>query len=56
MEFQGDKEWIFMPRTTPEYDNGLQRFLDFAFEHRSIDGKFIKCPCPECCSSCINER
>ncbi|XP_019238267.1 PREDICTED: uncharacterized protein LOC109218359 [Nicotiana attenuata] len=43
-----DKSWISKPRNTPEYADGLRQFLDFAFEHGSVDGRVIKCPCPKC--------
>ncbi|XP_061363146.1 uncharacterized protein LOC133306783 [Gastrolobium bilobum] len=42
-----DKSWIDMPRNSVEYLHGLDKFLDFAFEKRSINGA-IKCPCPKC--------
>ncbi|XP_057426339.1 uncharacterized protein LOC130719747 [Lotus japonicus] len=42
-----DKSWIDMPRNTTEYLDGLDKFLDFAFEKRSVDG-VIRCPCPKC--------
>ncbi|CAL1412023.1 unnamed protein product [Linum trigynum] len=42
-----DKSWISMPRNTPEYVQGLNKFLDFAFERNSgID--HILCPCRKC--------
>jgi len=28
-----DKSWIDMPRNTTEYLDGLNKFLDFAFEY-----------------------
>ncbi|XP_057723796.1 uncharacterized protein LOC130939727 [Arachis stenosperma] len=43
-----DKSWIGKPRTTHEYKDGLNKFLDFTFEHRSLAGRQIKCPCPVC--------
>ncbi|XP_020972966.1 uncharacterized protein LOC110269463 [Arachis ipaensis] len=43
-----NKSWIGKPRTTHEYKDGLNKFLDFAFEHRSLAGRQIKCPCPVC--------
>ncbi|KAJ1428100.1 Transposase-associated domain [Sesbania bispinosa] len=42
-----DKSWIDMPRNTYAYLNGLDKFLDFAFEKRSVNGA-IRCPCPIC--------
>ncbi|XP_057719901.1 uncharacterized protein LOC130934339 [Arachis stenosperma] len=43
-----DKSWIGIPQTTHEYKDGLNKFLDFAFEHQSLVGRQIKCPCPVC--------
>lgn len=43
-----DKSWISKSQNTLEYANGLAKFLDFAFEHKSIDGRTIKCPCSKC--------
>ncbi|XP_061350161.1 uncharacterized protein LOC133295350 [Gastrolobium bilobum] len=42
-----DKSWIDMPRNSVEYLHGLNKFLDFAFEKRSVNGA-IKCPCAKC--------
>ncbi|XP_052181001.1 uncharacterized protein LOC127794134 [Diospyros lotus] len=42
-----DKSWITKPRNTHEFQEGVQGFLEFAFAHRSVEGK-IKCPCPDC--------
>ena len=42
-----DKSWIDMPRNTTKYLDGLNKFLDFAFEFRSINDT-IRCPCPRC--------
>ncbi|XP_057450446.1 uncharacterized protein LOC130742359 [Lotus japonicus] len=42
-----DKSWIEMPRNTMAYEEGVKRFIDFAFERSSIEGKII-CPCPRC--------
>ncbi|XP_020967427.1 uncharacterized protein LOC110266762 [Arachis ipaensis] len=42
-----DKSWITKPRGSIEYRNGLNRFLDFAFDNASSDG-MIHCPCPLC--------
>ncbi|XP_020979758.1 uncharacterized protein LOC110272179 [Arachis ipaensis] len=43
-----DKSWIGKPRNTHEYKDGLNKFLDFTFEHRSLGGRQIKCPYPVC--------
>ncbi|XP_068486822.1 uncharacterized protein [Phaseolus vulgaris] len=42
-----DKSWINMPRNTCQYMDGLNKFLDFAFANKSVEGKII-CPCPKC--------
>lgn len=42
-----DKSWIPKPRNSIEYEQGVRGFLDFAFEHRSVNGKII-CPCKRC--------
>ncbi|KAJ1376387.1 Transposase-associated domain [Sesbania bispinosa] len=42
-----DKLWIKKPRNTLEYQVGLDRFLDFAFEHSSSAGTIV-CPCSKC--------
>ena len=39
-----DKSWIKWSRKTDEYKDGLNKFLDFAFEQQSIEGRII-CPC-----------
>jgi len=41
-----DKMWIYEPRNTIEYCNGLNIFLDFAFEHSN--GRVSTCPCLRC--------
>ena len=42
-----DKSWIDMPRNTPEYIEGLNKFLNFAFANNGVRGKII-CPCQKC--------
>ncbi|XP_057756273.1 uncharacterized protein LOC130975498 [Arachis stenosperma] len=42
-----DKIWISKLRSSVEYRQGLNHFLDFAFANASSDG-MIKCPCPKC--------
>ena len=42
-----DKSWIDLPRNTQQYMDGLNKFLDFAFANKSVEGKII-CPCPKC--------
>jgi len=42
-----DKSWIDLPQNTQQYMDGLNKFLDFAFANKSVEGKII-CPCPKC--------
>ncbi|XP_058185677.1 uncharacterized protein LOC131302904 [Rhododendron vialii] len=42
-----DKSWMYQSRLTSEYLNGVKRFLNFAFQNASIDGKIV-CPCVKC--------
>ena len=42
-----DKSWITKPRNSPEYEQGVSGFIDFAFAHRSVNSKII-CPCSLC--------
>ena len=42
-----DKSWIRWSRKTDEYKEGLNKFLDFAIERQSIEGRII-CPCCIC--------
>lgn len=43
-----DKSWIGKPLGTPEYENGIINFLNFAFEHQPAGVLTIKCPCSKC--------
>ncbi|RDX89558.1 hypothetical protein CR513_28701, partial [Mucuna pruriens] len=36
-----------MPQNTVKYLDGLNKFLDFAFENQSVNDA-IRCPCPKC--------
>ncbi|KAJ0984985.1 hypothetical protein J5N97_003341 [Dioscorea zingiberensis] len=42
-----DKSWITMPRNSPAYDHGVRNFIEFAFQHGSVND-MILCPCPKC--------
>ncbi|XP_058746065.1 uncharacterized protein LOC131618934 [Vicia villosa] len=42
-----DKSWISKLHTTPEYEIGLDIFLDFAFKNVAVEDT-IRCPCPMC--------
>ncbi|KAG8382226.1 hypothetical protein BUALT_Bualt05G0054700 [Buddleja alternifolia] len=42
-----DKSWMRKPRSTKEYERGLDQFLDMAFAKVCLSGKII-CPCKNC--------
>ncbi|PKA45796.1 hypothetical protein AXF42_Ash018347 [Apostasia shenzhenica] len=42
-----DKTWITKPKNSREYLDGVEKFLNFAFENGSING-MIRCPCRTC--------
>ena len=42
-----DKNWMVAPRSSTRYLDGLDFFLNFAFEN-SAQGNQILCPCKEC--------
>ncbi|PWA50202.1 transposase-associated domain-containing protein [Artemisia annua] len=43
-----DRSWMyFAPRASPQYVEGVEYFLDFAFEKTSNNGKIL-CPCIDC--------
>ncbi|KAF5186000.1 hypothetical protein FRX31_024414 [Thalictrum thalictroides] len=42
-----DKSWMFMSRTSQEYDNGVRDFLKFAVDNLE-NPDFIPCPCINC--------
>ncbi|KAL6658581.1 hypothetical protein ACP70R_004167 [Stipagrostis hirtigluma subsp. patula] len=39
--------WMNLPRTTIEYRDGVNKFIDYAFSNSARAGK-IRCPCDEC--------
>ncbi|KAJ1425774.1 Transposase-associated domain [Sesbania bispinosa] len=43
-----DKEWTELPRFSPEYINGVESFLDFAYNKGRPQGDEILCPCAKC--------
>ena len=47
LEIMMDKSWIHMHRTSPEYRNGVESFLEFAFRNAG-GSKLIVCPCNKC--------
>ena len=42
-----DRDWIFLPRISVEYEKGLEEFIQFAQRHegRSDDEVNFRCPC-----------
>ncbi|KAK9282946.1 hypothetical protein L1049_011171 [Liquidambar formosana] len=44
-----DKRWVKESRVSPEFEVGLERFLDFAFERAAYNGRIL-CPCDKCCN------
>ena len=42
-----DKSFITMQRTSSVYDQGVKTFIEFAFQHSSVND-MILCPCPTC--------
>ncbi|XP_020082175.1 uncharacterized protein LOC109705809 [Ananas comosus] len=47
MDSNKAKRWVDYSRVSKEYLDGVEAFLNFAFENNSIDGK-IPCPCQKC--------
>ena len=47
LEIIMDKSCIHMHRTSLEYRNGVESFLEFAFDNAG-DSKLIVCPCNKC--------
>ena len=47
VEILMDKSWIHMHRTSLEYRNGVESFLEFAFCNAG-GSKLIVCPCNKC--------
>ncbi|MED6141860.1 hypothetical protein PIB30_118316 [Stylosanthes scabra] len=46
-----DKDWMDTPRHEKEYQDGVKRFLDFAFSSKGVPkGVEIQCPCTKCCN------
>ena len=42
-----EKDWVNLPRSSNEYNNGVEKFLDLAFSKTSQYGQIL-CPCKEC--------
>ncbi|XP_022024563.1 uncharacterized protein LOC110924893 [Helianthus annuus] len=48
-----DRSWMYLaPRSSQTFVNGVQTFLNFAFERACVNGTLIKCPC----TSCLNMK
>ncbi|CAH9139648.1 unnamed protein product [Cuscuta epithymum] len=43
-----DKEWMKSARYSPEYINGVEYFLNYAYARGNPQGKEILCPCIKC--------
>lgn len=44
-----DKSWILLrDRTSVEYIDGVENFINFAFMNKNRETYRIKCPCPKC--------
>ena len=43
-----DKSWMKAHRLSPEYMNGVDQFLDYAFRNSTRNDNRIKCPCVNC--------
>ncbi|KAG8382296.1 hypothetical protein BUALT_Bualt05G0062100 [Buddleja alternifolia] len=51
-----DRSWMMLEdRTRPEYENGVQEFLDFAYSSTE-PGKKIRCPCKKCNNVYLQNR
>ncbi|XP_039113721.1 uncharacterized protein LOC120249281 [Dioscorea cayenensis subsp. rotundata] len=50
-----DKSWMYKPRQSREYQEGVDQFLEFAFNNESVGGK-IMCPCKHCVNSLWQTR
>ena len=42
-----DRSWMYKFRGSKEYENGLDKLLNIAFEKESVNGKIV-CPCKNC--------
>lgn len=43
-----DKSWMHLPRCCLEYINGVESFLNYAFQHIREEDMKINCPCVNC--------
>lgn len=42
-----DKSWMNINRTLPQYQDGVNQFIQFAFKDYDVD-KLLRCPCRKC--------
>ena len=42
-----DRDWMYFPRRLPEFEAGVNEFLDASFAKSAIGGE-IHCPCKKC--------
>jgi hypothetical protein len=42
-----DRDWVYFPRRLPEFEAGVNEFLDASFAKSAIGGE-INCPCKQC--------
>jgi len=42
-----DRDWIYLPRISVEYEKGVEKFIQFTqrYEGRSDDEVKFRCPC-----------
>ena len=40
-----DRSWIDAPRTSDEYEHGVDEFLDYATKNVPNDNGLLYCPC-----------
>ncbi|KAJ1435170.1 Transposase-associated domain [Sesbania bispinosa] len=51
-----DKEWTKLPRFSRDYIDGVESFLDFAYNKGRPQGEEILCPCAKCGNCCWEKR
>ena len=43
-----DRSWIDAPRTSDEYEHGVDEFLDYATKNVPNNNGLLYCPCVKC--------
>lgn len=51
-----DKEWLNLSRASPAYYQGVNSFLDFAFDKVGATSGEILCPCTRCVNCLFQDR